>query len=55
MDELSLVPPKFGEVWGDGVVFAVGEVTGYDEVSNSFVTNVDGINAYRGREVSSKS
>lgn len=55
LDELSLVPPKVGEVWGDGVVFAVGEVTGYDEVSNSFVTNVDGINAYRGREVSSKS
>ena len=55
LDELSLVPPKVGNVWGDGVIFAVGEVTGYDEASDSFVTNVDGINAYRGREVSCKS
>ena len=55
MDELSLVAPKVGDVWGDGVIFAVGEVTGYDEARGSFVTNVDGINAYRGREVSSRS
>lgn len=54
-DNLSLVAPEVGDVWGDGVIFAVGEVTGYDEASNSFVTNVDGINAYRGRIVASVS
>ncbi|MEI3422777.1 MAG: hypothetical protein V8R91_17975 [Butyricimonas faecihominis] len=31
-----------------------GEVTGYDENASSFVTDVKGINAYRGRMVSSK-
>ena len=55
LDELSLVSPKVGDAWGDGVIFAVGEVTGYDEASNSFVTNVDGINAYRGRIVANAS
>ena len=55
LDELSLVAPKVGDAWGDGVIFAVGEVTGYDETGNSFVTNVDGINAYRGRVVANAS
>ena len=55
LDELSLASPKVGDAWGDGVIFAVGEVTGYDEASNSFVTNVDGINAYRGRIVANAS
>ena len=55
LDELSLVAPKVGDVWGDGVIFAVGEVTGYDEASNSFVTNVGGVNAYRGRIVANAS
>ena len=55
LDELSLVSPKVGDAWGDGVIFAVGEVTGYDEASNSFVTNVDGINTYRGRIVANAS
>lgn len=55
LDELSLVSPKVGDAWGDGVIFAVEEVTGYDEASNSFVTNVDGINAYRGRIVANAS
>ena len=54
LDELSLVAPKVGDVWGDGVVFAVGEVTGYDENTSSFVTDVKGVNAYRGRMVSNK-
>ena len=54
LDELSLVAPKVGDAWGDGVIFAVGEVTGYDENTSSFVTDVKGINAYRGRMVSSK-
>ena len=54
LDELSLVAPKVGDAWGDGVIFAVGEVTGYDENTFSFVTDVKGINAYRGRMVSSK-
>ena len=54
LDELSLVAPKVGDAWGHGVIFAVGEVTGYDENTSSFVTDVKGINAYRGRMVSSK-
>lgn len=54
LDELSLVAPKVGDAWGDGVIFAVGKVTGYDENASSFVTDVKGINAYRGRMVSSK-
>ncbi len=33
----------------------VGKVTGYDENTSSFMTDITGINAYRGREVSSKS
>ena len=36
------------------MIFVVGEVTGYDENTSSFVTDVKGINAYRGRMVSSK-
>ena len=55
LDELPLVVPKVGDAWGDGVIFAVGEVTGYDEKTSSFMTDITGINAYRGREVSSKS
>ena len=55
LDELSLVAPKVGDAWGDGVIFAVGKVTGYDENASSFVTDVKGINAYRGRMVASKS
>lgn len=47
--------PKVGDAWGDGVIFAVGKVTGYDENTSSFMTDITGINAYRGREVSSKS
>ena len=54
LDELSLVAPKVGDIWGDGVIFAVGEVTGYDENTSSFVTDVKGVNAYRGRMVSNK-
>ena len=55
LDELFLVAPKVGDIWGDGVIFAVGEVTGYDEASNSFVTNIGGVNAYRGRIVANAS
>lgn len=55
LDELSLVAPKVGDVWGDGVVFVTGKVTGYDEKTSSFTTDMTGINAYRGREVSCKS
>ena len=55
LDELSLVSPKVGDAWGDGVIFAVGEVTGYDEANNSFVTNTEGMGAYRGRIVASTS
>ena len=54
LDELFLVAPKVGDIWGDGVIFAVGEVTGYDENTSSFVTDVKGVNAYRGRMVSNK-
>lgn len=54
LDELSLVAPKVGDAWGDGVIFAVGKVTGYDENTSSFVTDVKGVNAYRGRMVSNK-
>lgn len=55
LDELPLVTPKVGDAWGDGVIFAVGEVTGYDEANNSFVTNTEGMGAYRGRIVASTS
>ena len=55
LDELSLVAPKVGDAWGDGVIFAVGEVTGYDESTSSFISDMTGINAYRGRMVASKS
>ena len=54
LDELFLVALKVGDIWGDGVIFAVGEVTGYDENTSSFVTDVKGVNAYRGRMVSNK-
>ena len=54
LDELFLVAQKVGDIWGDGVIFAVGEVTGYDENTSSFVTDVKGVNAYRGRMVSNK-
>ena len=54
LDELFLVAPKVGDIWGDGVIFAVGEATGYDENTSSFVTDVKGVNAYRGRMVSNK-
>ena len=54
LDELFLVAPKVGDIWGDGMIFAVGEVTGYDENTSSFVTDVKGVNAYRGRMVSNK-
>ena len=54
LDELFLVAPKVGDIWGDGVIFAVGEVTGYDENTSSFVTDGKGVNAYRGRMVSNK-
>ena len=54
LDELSLVPPKVGDAWMNGTVFVVGEVTGFNENTSSFITDVKGINAYRGRVVSNK-
>lgn len=54
LDELSLVPPKVGDAWMNGTVFVVGEVTGFNENTSSFITDIKGINAYRGRVVSNK-
>ncbi len=51
LDELSLAAPKVGDTWGNGKIFVVGKMTGYDEKTSYFVTNVTGINAYRGRIV----
>ena len=50
-DELALTPPTVGASWGEGVVFVVGEVTGYDWKSHVFKTDQSGINTYRGRIV----
>ena len=54
LDELSLVPLKVGDAWMNGTVFVVGEVTGFNENTSSFITDIKGINAYRGRVVSNK-
>ena len=54
-DVLSLVSPEIGDVWGEGVVFVVGEVTGYDEEEGALVTNTDGVNVYKGRIIATKS
>ena len=50
-DVLALTPPEVGASWGEGVVFVVGEVTGYDWKLHEFKTDQTGINAYRGRIV----
>ena len=50
-DVLSLPAPKIGDSWGEGVVFVVGEVTGYDEGTGMLTTNTEGVNAYRGRMI----
>lgn len=54
-DQIALPAPKVGDAWAGGTVFLVGKVTGYDETSNEFETNIVGINAYRGRIVANKS
>ena len=51
-DVLALTPPEVGASWGEGVVFVVGEVLAYNKTTHSFETNMDGINAYRGRILS---
>lgn len=54
-DEVTLTIPKVGDAWMGGTVFVVGKVTGYDETTSSFKTDITGINAYRGRVVASVS
>lgn len=53
-DTLALPSPKVGDSWGDGVVFVVGEVTGYDNQTGRLTTNTEGVNAYRGRIIAAK-
>ena len=50
-DTLSLPAPKIGDSWGEGVVFVVGEVIGYNEETGTLETNMEGVNAYRGRMI----
>ncbi len=54
-DEIALSVPKIGDTWAGGTVFIIGKVTGYDDAKSSFITNTDGINAYRGRVVANTS
>lgn len=53
-DKVSVRPLEIGDSWGEGTVFVVGEVTGFDEGTGMFETNQVGINAYRGRIVADK-
>ena len=53
-DKVSVRPLEIGDSWGEGTVFVVGEVTGFDEGTGMFETNQEGINAYRGRIVADK-
>ena len=48
-DVLALTPPEVGDLWMGGVVFVVGEVTGYDEETAELKTDANGIKAYKGR------
>lgn len=50
-DKVALTAPQVGEAWAGGTIFVVGEITGYDENDNKFITDTTGINAYRGRIV----
>lgn len=52
---VEIPSPKVGDAWAGGTVFVVGEVTGYDDAKSSFVTDTEGINAYRGRVVANNS
>lgn len=54
-DKIALPAPSVGDAWAGGTVFIVGKVDGYDKVNDSFKTNTDGVNAYRGRVVSNSS
>ncbi|MEY8592641.1 fimbrillin family protein [Butyricimonas hominis] len=54
-DRVDLPAPKIGDAWAGGTIFVVGEVTGYNETDNEFETNMEGINAYRGRVVANES
>lgn len=53
-DKVSVRPLEIGDCWGEGTVFVVGEVTGFNEGTGMFETNQEGINAYRGRIVADK-
>lgn len=53
-DKVSVRPLEIGDSWGEGTVFVVGKVTGFNEGTGMFETNQDGINAYRGRIVADK-
>ena len=53
-DKVSVRPLEIGDSWGEGTVFVVGEVTGFNEGTGMFETNQEGINAYRGRIVADK-
>lgn len=53
-DKISVRPFEVGDSWGEGTVFVVGEVTGFNEETGMFETNQEGINAYRGRIVADK-
>ena len=54
-DEVALTIPKVGDAWMGGTVFVVGKVTGYDKNTSMFITDVRGVNVYKGRVVSNKS
>ena len=54
-DRVDLPAPKIGDAWAGGTIFVVGEVIGYNETDNEFETNMEGINAYRGRVVANES
>lgn len=54
-DEIALPMPSVGDAWAGGIIFVVGKVTGYNDANSSFITNTNGINAYRGRVVSKSS
>lgn len=48
-DVLALTPPEVGDLWMGGVVFVVGEVTGYDQETAELKTDASGVKAYKGR------
>lgn len=55
LDILSLTPPNYGDSWNGGKIFIVGKVTGFDATKNVFITDVKGVNAYKGRSVAASS